>query len=427
MPDWNQYALFGVVLALWSQIRVIVDRIRALLVTKVLLDGEVAAATLAYIYEHGCVLDWGDRYIYSTPSFVRPLDRVTAVAIEAVPVQARIAWLGWCPVMFSSYGDQNSRKPYSRTDIHVSFIRGTLDVKRLTRLALERSSRQQTTGSRYRVTRVVGRSKAADYGASSIGQSGNSQAVPSGAPYCEITVNDRLLHWSFDDIGAQTQQAPFAAMVLDAEAETARSEFERWLELRTWYKERGIPWRRGFGLLGAPGTGKTSLARAFAQTADIPVYVFDLATLSNEEFLREWQEMQKCVPCMALIEDIDSCFDGRINTREGPDSLTFDCLLNAIGGIQSADGVFLIVTTNKPDWLDPALTRPGRLDRLFTLGNPTEDGRAAILQRIVGHARNLMETEGMTVAEVTEFAVSRALDETWDSSTVCQLEGGDCK
>lgn len=411
MPNFENYAIFGVLVALWSQIRSVIDRIRATLITNVLLDGEVAKAVRSYLYEHGTVWDWGDRYIHSLPSFVRPLDRVTEIAIEGPPKQARLVWCGWKPVLFSSAAGESGR-PHDHGLLTLSYIRGSLDIVELTKLALHRSMQKNTSGQRYRVRRIVGRSRQDQHGGM------RSESPPVGGstqPYCVIGPSDRLLHWQHTDIGAPIPDAPFESLVLEPPAQLARSEFERWLGMRQWYKQRSIPWRRGFLFCGSPGTGKTSLARALAQTGDIPVFVYDLATLSNEEFSREWQEMQEQTPCMALLEDIDSCFRGRVNNNSNPDAMTFDCLLNAISGIQSADGVFLIVTTNHREHLDPALTRPGRIDRQFLLGLPSEQSREQILDRIAGHSTDVAKTNNMTVAEVTEFAVAKALDQAWNS------------
>ena len=133
-------------------------------------------------------------------------------------------------------------------------------------------------------------------------------------------------------------------------------EVRRWLKSEDWHKARGIPWRRGWLLHGGPGTGKTSLVRAIAEDFDLPVYVFDLATLFNNELQIEWQKMLSCVPCVALFEDIDAVFEGRENKVGG--HLTFDCLLNCVDGIERTDGVLLVITTNHLDRLDAALGVP---------------------------------------------------------------------
>ena len=157
----------------------------------------------------------------------------------------------------------------------------------------------------------------------------------------------------------------------------------------------------------------------------MPIFAYDLSTLDNEQFAEEWLEMQESTPCMALIEDIDGTFHGRTNIRaqDNPRALTFDCFLNALGGVQTANGVFVVITTNLPAELDEALgqpredgstTRPGRLDRAFCLELPSVTQRAAIIHRIAGDIGNGIDaTEGMSAAQVTEYAIDMALKATW--------------
>src|SRR5262249_17055432 len=137
-------------------------------------------------------------------------------------------------------------------------------------------------------------------------------------------------------------------------------EIELWRTSRQWYVDRGIPWKRGWLLYGPPGTGKTALARAFAEDLNMPIYVFNLAEMSNLELIKAWGEMKGNAPCRALIEDIDNVSQGRENVarkgggllplmlasrndnnnnnnneeRKSYTPLTFDCLLNCLDGVE---------------------------------------------------------------------------------------------
>ena len=95
---------------------------------------------------------------------------------------------------------------------------------------------------------------------------------------------------------------------------------------------------------------------------------------------------------MALMEDIDAVFDGRRNVavQSGP-GLTFDCLLNCLDGVQRADGLMVVVTTNHLDRIDPAIgqpgkigSRPGRIDRIVSMGCLDDPGRRKLAERILG-------------------------------------------
>ncbi|MFM7151964.1 MAG: AAA family ATPase, partial [Gemmataceae bacterium] len=196
-------------------------------------------------------------------------------------------------------------------------------------------------------------------------------------------------------------------------------EIELWRAHRDWYRNRGIPWKRGWLLYGPPGTGKTALARAFAEDLNMPIYVFNLAQMSNFELMKAWTDMQVNVPCIALIEDIDNVFHGRENVarknqpmpfmmpskkdNEGdspmPTPLTFDCLLNCLDGVERSDGIFTIITTNDLTKIDPALgqprklpdgtvefisTRPGRIDKAVELTYMEASDKKRMARRILG-------------------------------------------
>jgi len=170
----------------------------------------------------------------------------------------------------------------------------------------------------------------------------------------------------------------------------------RWLESKSWFEEKRIPWRMGVLCHGAPGSGKSTMIRALAQTLDLPVYAYDLATFDNSQLTRAWQDMLGSAPCVALLEDIDAVFHGRDNVTNGEDGdgVTFDCLLNLISGVGDASGVMVVVTTNRLEFLDDALgkpdpdrkgvsTRPGRIDRVVEFPALSEAGRRTIASRIV--------------------------------------------
>jgi hypothetical protein len=432
MPsDLSIVALLAAGTACWAQIRSGFARLRALLITRTTLHGQVAEATLDYLQHQARVLNWGDKLIRSSSGWVRPLDRVTEVAYEAAPMQPSIAWLNGKPLMFQSPADNRMGNPSNLPEtsdlIIITALRGTLDIRELTRAALAHAQLRQSTGKRYFVRQIRGskRQSSPSYDNSTVHPSHHSGSpVPNG-----LRPTMKFLHWASADIGAPIPPEPFAAYACSPETTAAREDFERWLKLKLWYQERNIPWRRGHLYYGQPGTGKTALARALAQQADMPVFVFDLSTLSNDDFAREWQNMQEHTPCMGLIEDVDGVFELRVNVLgDQGGGLTFDCLLNALGGIQTADGVFIIVTTNKPDLLDEALgrpipgtdttTRPGRLDRAYCLPLPSAQQRDHIIERICGgvHTQDTADTAGMTAAQVTEWAISKALYHTWETA-----------
>lgn len=235
-----------------------------------------------------------------------------------------------------------------------------------------------------------------------------------------------------------------------------------WVKSKEWYREKNIPWKRGWLLYGPPGTGKTALARAFAEDLDMPIYFFSLAQMSNKEFINSWQSMQLNIPCIALIEDIDNVFDKRKNICQNQFSfgnpfgkeessedsqnsgvgggvrtpLTFDTLLNCIDGVDKSNGVFTIITTNDITKIDPAIgvpeiladgtqvfksTRPGRIDKAIELTYMSSENKIEMahkilqdfpekLQEVLAH---VAKDEQETPAQFQEYCSQIALQEFW--------------
>ncbi|MBA3707789.1 MAG: ATP-binding protein, partial [Planctomycetes bacterium] len=219
---------------------------------------------------------------------------------------------------------------------------------------------------------------------------GKSAAVPAMSAERDIC---RPVGWTSDELGMPSEgRAVLDGMALSEDVADAAQEAQRWFASQSWYRERRIPWRRGWLLHGRPGTGKTTFVCGIAQALGIPVYSFDIASMSNQEFAQHWQQALSNSPAMVLIEDVDAVFHGRENVLDKMGGgLSFDSLLNTIGGIENTDGILLVVTTNNVDKIDPALgiprdgvsSRPGRLDRIIELKEPGREGRLKIARRIL--------------------------------------------
>ena len=166
---------------------------------------------------------------------------------------------------------------------------------------------------------------------------------------------------------------PLGSLVLaDSILEDLLADLREFYRSGAWYAERGIPYRRGYLLHGPPGTGKTTLVLALAGELKLSVAVLSLSSrLMSDEALRSLIDALP-VATLLLIEDVDCVFKDQ-RTTNGETGVTLSGLLNALDGVSSREGRVLFLTTNHPEKLDPALVRPGRVDRKVELGYATPD------------------------------------------------------
>lgn len=166
-------------------------------------------------------------------------------------------------------------------------------------------------------------------------------------------------------------------------------------EAGAWYATRGIQYRRGYLFFGPPGTGKTSFAFAAAGHFGLDIYLLSLgASNMTDEFLTQ---LFRNLPhrCIVLIEDIDSANifresapssgqDNAAGSSSQKSRLSLSVLLNAFDGVASQQGRILIMTTNHPERLDPALVRAARIDLKVSFPNATRSDCQDIFKNIYG-------------------------------------------
>ncbi|KAI3326290.1 P-loop containing nucleoside triphosphate hydrolase protein [Xylariaceae sp. AK1471] len=139
------------------------------------------------------------------------------------------------------------------------------------------------------------------------------------------------------------------------------------------YQSRSMPYRRGYLFYGPPGTGKSSLSTALAGEFGLDLYEVKIPCVSTDHDLE--QMFQEIPPqCIVLLEDVDAIWTDRDSEKDdnqavARSSCTLSGLLNVLDGVGSAEGRMVIMTTNKPERLDSALVRPGRVDMKVMLGN----------------------------------------------------------
>ena len=181
----------------------------------------------------------------------------------------------------------------------------------------------------------------------------------------------------------------FADVAGEEEAKESLTEIVDYLHNPSKYKEVGASMPKGILLVGPPGTGKTMLAKAVAGEAHVPFF-----SMSGSEFVEMFVDMgaakvrdlfkqaKEKAPCIIFIDEIDAIGKKRDGQLGGNDEReqTLNQLLTEMDGFEENSGVILLAATNRPESLDPALTRPGRFDRRVPVELPDLKGREEILK-----------------------------------------------
>lgn len=195
------------------------------------------------------------------------------------------------------------------------------------------------------------------------------------------------------------------------EAEENLQEIVEYLHDPKKYQDIGASMPKGVLLVGPPGTGKTMLAKAVAGEADVPFF-----SMSGSEFVEMFvgmgaskvrdlfRQAKEKAPCIVFIDEIDAIGQKRNSGNFGGNDereQTLNQLLTEMDGFEGNSGVIILAATNRPESLDPALTRPGRFDRRVPVELPDLQGREAILKV---HAKKIKVEEGIDYGAIARMA-----------------------
>lgn len=194
------------------------------------------------------------------------------------------------------------------------------------------------------------------------------------------------------------------------EAKENLSEIVDYLHNPAKYREIGASMPKGILLVGPPGTGKTMLAKAVAGESNVPFF-----SMSGSEFVEMFvgmgaskvrdlfKQAKEKAPCIVFIDEIDAIGqkrDGRVGGNDEREQ-TLNQLLTEMDGFESNNGVIILAATNRPESLDPALTRPGRFDRRVPVELPDLKGREEILKV---HAKKVKLDESVDFSAIARMA-----------------------
>ncbi len=202
----------------------------------------------------------------------------------------------------------------------------------------------------------------------------------------------------------------FSDVAGEDEAKENLAEIVDYLHSPDKYKEVGASMPKGILLVGPPGTGKTMLAKAVAGESNVPFF-----SISGSEFVEMFVGMgaakvrdlfnqaKEKAPCIVFIDEIDAIGKKREGNIGGNDEReqTLNQLLTEMDGFEENSGVIIPAATNRPESLDPALTRPGRFDRRVPVELPDLKGREAILRV---HAKKIKASQNIDFLKIARMA-----------------------
>lgn len=217
------------------------------------------------------------------------------------------------------------------------------------------------------------------------------------------------------------------------------SDIRNYLDPRTQkrYQSRSMPYRRGYLFYGPPGTGKSSLSVAIAGEFGLDLYEVKIPSVGTDA---ELEQMFQEVPprCIVLLEDIDAVWADRSagdknqaggvrqdaqnqNQGNAAPNCTLSGLLNVLDGVGSQEGRIVIMTTNRPEQLDSALVRPGRVDMKVFLGNISQESARDMFLRMF--SPELGCSADLDMGEVEKLADQFAAEIPEDTFTPSLLQG----
>ena len=231
-----------------------------------------------------------------------------------------------------------------------------------------------------------------------MGGGGNSMMFNMGKSNAKVYVKSAE-GIKFDDVAGED------------EAKENLTEGVNYLHDPSKYQEIGASMPKGILLVGPPGTGKTMLAKAVAGEANVPFF-----SMSGSEFVEMFvgmgaskvrdlfKQAKEKAPCIVFIDEIDAIGQKRSGGQYGGNDereQTLNQLLTEMDGFEGNNGVIILAATNRPESLDPALTRPGRFDRRVPVELPDLKGREAILQV---HAKKIKVAEDVDFNKIARMA-----------------------
>jgi hypothetical protein len=428
--------------ALTKLVQSAVSLVVSLVISESTFESMHESSIIGYLGAHYPWFNTGGDTFSGNWEFVKPVGERRLVWFRRLTENWRVFWYHNRPLLVvaaTRSGPSDHGKP-----CRIYSVRGTVSVEKML-IEVEafqrayNAKREEMRTGRFRVTKHTG----GGFGDKGEAKDDKTKSkLEGGAVFSHYGIGTFMkpIGWNAEDIGATAQGSSLEDLSLAPELLSCIREIRFWNRNKYWYEERGIPWRRGYAFYGKPGTGKTSLIRAIAEDLDMPVDIFDLSSMTNHSFMEAWGHARASgggCPHAVVFEDFDAVFDARHpdggrKNKVSTYGVSFDCILNAIDGIERENGLLLFVTTNHVEALDPAMgaperkgpdaeegdsTRPGRIDLVLEVKALDRPGRVKMARRILqdeAWAQQMADRhDGTTAAQFQEKCSKAALRTLW--------------
>lgn len=394
-------AALAVVSGSWEKIKAFFHRFYSMFVVSMEIKGLASYAFAMYLLKEFKCSQFSDVDISAFSEYVRPAKCNLLIGIRRIPNKSTVWWTGYRWI--------TTKRGWN--GISITFIRGMFNANELASASIayyNSHNELQATNNECRffveikqgsigdkqdlLGSLKGKSGGKDVGEDEVEVEGFGKTSGSVDKF-----TGELLGWKIGDIGQPVLPNAIDYLSYPDSIMAAYHNAQRWKANELWYKDHLIPWKQGLMFIGRPGTGKTSFIKALGQDLNIPIFIFDVATMTNKDFREKWMECRGWAPCIIAIEDIHSVFDGRKNichSGKMETGLTFEFLLNTVDGLENSEGIFFIVTGNDLSTVDPALgghkgvsngkdwSRPGRVDQVIHFDYLSDGGKLKMAERI---------------------------------------------
>lgn len=423
LQNFTLFAAAGSLFAFWQQIKGFIVRVFSLVIkTDEIPECGMAENFLKEILPHTKLIKWGNT-VYLSEQLYFPAQKTWANLFFTY-FKSYPALYKKTPIILSESGDYG---------LKVTYLSWTFNVRKILESVNNKGWQQCLENSKHKpdnfyIKEISGSDEILRQARMSgdnptsvsppVEPSGSKRGILSRS-YSLMNYGDYIgLKYSDTQRGIEKEKNN-SSYFWSAPAQKLDGEISFWMENRSWYRERDLAWRRGAMLFGPAGSGKTKMVIECAKKHGLPVRKLNISNMSNSEF-KEAFEHENQEGQIVLMEDIDGVFNFRENilasSTHTKQLLSFDTFINAIGGIRAANGSFVIVTSNHPDKLDPAMVRSGRIDAHIEVGPLCREGRLFVAKNILRDWPNLVdkivdECEDTVAAEFENQCIELAIQE----------------